>query len=303
MDKAEYEAKVDNLLIDRKSYVSWTAIELNKLVNSINKTADKLRKLGALTRREALTTKVTDAAMARFYGLTKVQKPGVPHTPPCLITWHSNIWAAKVAVPATFFPHLGFAVDSQVGWRVVDTHSEYCRRDRRGNGVIRCDLVIPSIPLALAIDTIDGLLRKKFDEIEQKLKREHIIELLELCLSALFTFNSQIYEQKKGAPMGSPMSGLIAKALLQKLKQLVFSSEPQKFWARHVDDTFGILKNHVQTCKASLNLTCSDIHFTMEEEVNDQLPSFDVRVTKLAGGKIRTTVDRKATNTRRIRHF
>ncbi|BHF76857.1 hypothetical protein SprV_0501995600 [Sparganum proliferum] len=52
-----------------------------------------------------------------------------------------------------------------------------------------------SIPPALAIDTIDGFLREKYDETDQQLKRAHIIELLELCLKTFFTFNGQVYEQ------------------------------------------------------------------------------------------------------------
>ncbi|VDK74808.1 unnamed protein product [Dibothriocephalus latus] len=46
-----------------------------------------------------------------------------------------------------------------------------------------------SIPPALAINTIDGLLREKYDETEKQLKRAHIIELLEMCLKTFFTFN------------------------------------------------------------------------------------------------------------------
>ncbi|BHF72706.1 hypothetical protein SprV_0401577500 [Sparganum proliferum] len=53
-----------------------------------------------------------------------------------------------------------------------------------------------SIPPDLAIDTLDGLLREKYDETDQKVKRVHIIELLELCLKTLFTFKGQVYEQK-----------------------------------------------------------------------------------------------------------
>ncbi|BHF67831.1 hypothetical protein SprV_0301086000 [Sparganum proliferum] len=41
----------------------------------------------------------------------------------------------------------------------------------------------------------------------------------------------------------------------------------------------------------------------MEEELNNQLAFLDVQVTKREDGKIRTTVYRKATNTRRILHF
>ncbi|VDL88972.1 unnamed protein product [Schistocephalus solidus] len=91
-----------------------------------------------------------------------------------------------------------------------------------------------SIPPDLAINTIDGILREKYIETDQLLKRVHIIELPEFCLKAFFNFNGQ---------------------------------------------------------------------FTMKEEVNNQLPFLEVQVTKLADGKIRTTVYRKATNTMRILHF
>nr|VZI46000.1 unnamed protein product [Spirometra erinaceieuropaei] len=148
-----------------------------------------------------------------------------------------------------------------------------------------------SIPPALAIDTIDGFLREKYDETDQQLKRAHIIELLELCLKTFFTFNRQVYEQKKGTPMGSPLSGLIAEAVLQRLEQQVFSSYPPKFWARYIDDTFVVIKrSEVKAFKALLNSIFPDIQFTMEEEVNNQLPFLDVQVTRLTDGKIRTTV-------------
>nr|VZI49592.1 unnamed protein product [Spirometra erinaceieuropaei] len=104
--------------------------------------------------------------------------------------------------------------------------------------------------------------------------------------------------------MGSPLSGLIAEAVMQRLERLVFSSYPPKFWARYVDDTFVIIKrSDVQDFKALLNSIFPDIQFAMEEEADNRLPFLDVQVTKLADGNIKTTVYRKAANTRRILHF
>ncbi|BHF76880.1 hypothetical protein SprV_0501998000 [Sparganum proliferum] len=161
-----------------------------------------------------------------------------------------------------------------------------------------------SIPPALAIDTIDGFLGEKYDETDQQLKRAHVIELLELCLKTFFTCNGQVCEQKNGTPMGSPLSGPIAEAVLQRLERLVFSSYPPKFWARYVDDTFVVIKrSEVKAFKALLNSIFPDIQFTMEEEVNNQLPFLDVQITRLTDGKIRTRVYRKATDTRRILPF
>ncbi|BHF84171.1 hypothetical protein SprV_0902732100 [Sparganum proliferum] len=161
-----------------------------------------------------------------------------------------------------------------------------------------------SIPTDLAISTIDELLQEKYDETDQQLKRTHVVELLELCLRTFFTFNNRVYEQKKGTPMGSPLSGLIAKAVLQRLERPVFRSYSPKFWARYVDDTFVVVKrNDVQEFKALLNSIFPDIQFTMEEEDNNQLPFLDVNITRVASGGIRTTVYQKATNTRRILQF
>nr|VZI46190.1 unnamed protein product [Spirometra erinaceieuropaei] len=161
-----------------------------------------------------------------------------------------------------------------------------------------------SIPTGLAISTIDELLQEKYDDVDQQLKRTHITELLELCLRTFFTFGDRVYEQKKGTPMGTPLSGLIAEAVLQRLERLVFRLYSPKFWARYVDDTFVVIKrNDVQNFKVLLNSVFPDIQFTMEEENNNQLPFLDMNVARTVSGRIRTTVYRKATNTRRILQF
>ncbi|VDL99385.1 unnamed protein product [Schistocephalus solidus] len=155
-----------------------------------------------------MATKATDAAIAHFYGLPKVHKPGVPLRP---------------IISLRGIPTFGLSK-----WLY--------HRGGRGDGVIRRDRVFYLYPTAWAIGSIDGFLRETYDETDQNLKRAHIIELLELCLKASFIFNGQVYEEKKGTPMGLPLSGLIAEDVLQRLEQLVFSSYPPKFWARY--DTF-----------------------------------------------------------------
>ncbi|BHF70394.1 hypothetical protein SprV_0301344400 [Sparganum proliferum] len=240
--------------------------------------------------------------MARFYGLPKVHKQGLPLRPIvslrgtptfrlskwlyqrlCFLTEDSQ-WTGKSAEEfLTCIKHLEVEADEvMVSFDMIS--------------------LFTSIPPALAIDTIDGFLREKYDETDQLFKRAHIIELREVCLNTIFTFNGQVYEQMKGTRMGTTLSGLIADAVLQWLEQQVFSSypppPPPKSWARYVDDTFVVIKrNEVKAFKALLNSIFPDIQFTMEEEVNNQLPFLDVQITRLTDGKIRTTVYRKASNT------
>ncbi len=63
------------------------------------------------------------------------------------------------------------------------------------------------------------------------------IELQDRCQSNFFQFNNCLYHQIKGTPMGSPISGLIAEAVLQRLKRKVFADISPIFWKRYVDDT------------------------------------------------------------------
>ncbi|VDN09870.1 unnamed protein product [Dibothriocephalus latus] len=52
---------------------------------------------------------------------------------------------------------------------------------------------------------------------------------LKFCLKTYFALNRTIYEQLKGTPMGSPISGLIAEAVLQQLESLVFRQHEPNF--------------------------------------------------------------------------
>nr|VZI01736.1 unnamed protein product [Spirometra erinaceieuropaei] len=80
--------------------------------------------------------------------------------------------------------------------------------------------------------------------------------------------------------MGSPISGFIAEAVLQRLESLVFQHHRPKFWARYVDDTFVVIeRDQVLTFQEHLNAVFPDIQFTMEEEESNQLAFLDVRVS------------------------
>nr|VZI24163.1 unnamed protein product [Spirometra erinaceieuropaei] len=70
----------------------------------------------------------------------------------------------------------------------------------------------------LAVETIELLLREKYDEMENRLGHAQFIQPLKFCLKTYFTFDGTIYEQVKGTPMRSPISGLIAEAVLRRLE-------------------------------------------------------------------------------------
>nr|VZH99380.1 unnamed protein product [Spirometra erinaceieuropaei] len=113
--------------------------------------------------------------------------------------------------------------------------------------------------------------RTSNDETQNRLGHAQIIRLLKFCLKTYFTFDGTIYEQVKRTPMGSPISGLIAKAVLQRLESLLFRHHRPKFWTRYVDDTFVFIeRDQVLIFKEHFNAVFLDIQFTMEEEEEEE---------------------------------
>ncbi|BHF82634.1 hypothetical protein SprV_0802577300 [Sparganum proliferum] len=178
MNKAEYCTKLGNLLMDKEAYAPLTVSEFRKFVNSINKTIGKLRKAGGLTRREALAAKANDASMARFYGLPKVHKQGVPLRPIVSLRGTPTFGLSKWLYQRLCF----LSKDSEWTAKSVE---EFLTRIKHleveaDEVMVSFDVIslFTSIPPALAIDTIDGLVREKYDETDQQLKRARIIEVL-----------------------------------------------------------------------------------------------------------------------------
>ncbi|BHF82776.1 hypothetical protein SprV_0802591500 [Sparganum proliferum] len=145
-------------------------------------------------------------------------------------------------------------------------------------GETEVSLRVPSMP-DLAIETVELLLQSKYYETENRLGRAQVLHLLKFCLRTYFTFDGKIYEQVKVTPMGSPISGFIAEAVLLRLESLVFQHHKPKFWAPYVDDIFVVIeRDQVLTFQEHLNGVFPDIQFTMEEEENNQLAFLDVLV-------------------------
>nr|VZI28728.1 unnamed protein product [Spirometra erinaceieuropaei] len=122
--------------------------------------------------------------------------------------------------------------------------------------------------------------------------------------SSIVSIDETIYEQGKGTPMGSLISGFIVEAVLQRLESLVFQHHRPNFWVRYVDDTFVVIdRDQLLTFKEHLTTVFLGIHFTMEEEENNQLAFLDVLICRKDYDGLKTIVLRKATNTMKVLNF
>nr|VZI00414.1 unnamed protein product [Spirometra erinaceieuropaei] len=304
LDKSEYVTKAQQLLNDEQSYKVIDSDPMKALVGQINKSLNQMRNEKAISEKDWRQMKPQDAALARFYGLPKIHKPNVPLRPIVALkgtpTYGLAKWLAK---------HLKKLTDGSEHTAVSSTHF----LERLKGVTIALDEVMvsfdvvslfTSIPKELAMRAVDDLLKKRYDEEGKPFKRRHAMELLEYCLHTYFTFNCQIYEQIQGAPMGSPISGYLAEAVLHELEARVFQTYKRKFWMRYVDDTFVILHRDAKdNFKRELDSIFPQIQSTMEEENNGVLPFLDVQVSRQEDGTLQTGVFRKATDTEKILHY
>ncbi|BHF78565.1 hypothetical protein SprV_0602167800 [Sparganum proliferum] len=121
--------------------------------------------------------------------------------------------------------------------------------------------------------------------------------MLKLCLNNYCQFDGKYYQQVKGTPMGSPISGLLAELVLQRLEQEVVQSFQPKKWLRYVDDTFVIVKTcEVEQFHQSLNGAFPALQLTREEAKGGTLPFLDVSIQRLSDGGIATSVHRKSSD-------
>ncbi|BHF73795.1 hypothetical protein SprV_0401687800 [Sparganum proliferum] len=304
LDRTDYLQKAKGLLEDRQFYVPCATNPVKALTREINATLLALENSGAITPTDRRMARPQDTALARFYGLPKVHKDGAPLRPIVSLKGTPTYGLAK-----WLFRRLKFlTVESDT---TVSSSAQFLEKLKGvslhpNEVMVSFDVtsLFTSIPQDLAIETIELLLQSKYDETENRLGRAHVLQLLKFCLRTYFTFDGTIYEQVKGTPMGSPISGFIAEAVLQRLESLVFQHHKPKFWARYVDDTFVVIdRDQLLTFKERLNAVFPDIQFTMEEEENNQLAFLDVLVCRKDCGGLKIKVFRKATNTMQVLNF
>ena len=138
----------------------------------------------------------------------------------------------------------------------------------------------------------------------QMLTPDGLQRLLHLCLKTYFTFENKVYVQKRGTSIGSPISSIIAEAVMQRLEQLAIPEIKPKIWMRYVDDTFVIIKRHeIDRTVNILNETIPNIAFTVEQEHELQLSFLDILIKRTDQGFLETTVYRKVTHTDQILNY
>ena len=124
-----------------------------------------------------------------------------------------------------------------------------------------------------------------------------------------FACESGIFEQSEGAPMGGPLSGLLADLVLENLFEAKIRTHPKwgplVDWVRKADDTFFEWTESLELLDefhAYLNTLHPTIKWKVEVEKDNQIPFLDILILRI-GNQIQTTVYRKPTSSDRYIHY
>ncbi|XP_018360778.1 PREDICTED: uncharacterized protein LOC108759711 [Trachymyrmex cornetzi] len=154
---------------------------------------------------------------------------------------------------------------------------------KKNFSLISLDVVslFTNVPIELAIKSIE----KRWNKIKNGIsmpKVEFLRALTFVLDSTFFVFNEQYYQQKFGAPMGSPLSPIIADIVMQDLETeaLDILGVPLPFYFRYVDDILTAVPidsiDHVLTVFNSFH---ERLQFTLENG-GDKINFLDLTLIK-----------------------
>ena len=129
-----------------------------------------------------------------------------------------------------------------------------------------------------------------------------LIELLELATKdQLFQYNGELYEQKDGVGMGSPLGPLITNAFLCHTEEHL---DLPDYYRQYAHDTITAMscESAAHVLLAESNSIHPSLHFTMEIATNGKLPFLGM-LLDTNGPRISTCVYRKPTDKGSLLHY
>ena len=185
------------------------------------------------------------AVPSRFYGLPKIHKVGHPVRP----------------------------IVSYVGSPTYNLASYF------SNAISKNVTNVPKEAAASAV-------KSRWQEIQPKVKIpwKDFEESLRLCLDSTdFNFNRKTYFQKRGLPMGSPFSPILADIVMDDLEKERLSSLGFQLplYLRYVDDILIVVPDtEIENILQFFNENQFNIKFTLEKERERTINFLDISITR-----------------------
>ena len=247
----------------------------------------------------------------KFYGLPKIHKPDVPLRP-IVASQGSPTYNLAKYLAEILKPLVGKSEHHVVNSIEFITKIEQTKLDE-DEILVSFDVVslFTNVPIDEACNIAkERLLLDNTLHLRTTLSPENIYDLLKLCLTTTcFQWREKFYEQTHGAPMGSPLSPVMANLFMEEFEKKALATSTLKpgFWFRYVDDTLSSWAHGLENLHRFLehiNSLHPSIKFTLEMQKEDKtIPFLDVLLIIQEDGSLGHKVYRKPTHTDRYLHY
>ena len=306
VDREEYKQKVHNMLSDEKTYTKLKSNPTQKFKRQLVSILSRLKKEGKIEESDYKYLYPTSEITPRMYCTPKVHKPNTPFRPIVdytgSIAYNTSRSLADILVPMVGNTEHHIKNSKHLAQEMCSVILE------EDEVFVSHDVVslFTNVPIKEALKVIrDSLERDTSLNQRTKLTPDDLIELLEFVLTTTyFSFDGQLYQQKFGTAMGSPVSPVVANLYMEFLEKTAIATAPvdckPRFWKRYVDDICeAIRKNTEEALTEHLNQVdpTNSIKFTFEKENQGQMPFLDTLLVRRDSGEVKLLVYRKSTHT------
>ena len=301
IDRKTYTEKCLHLL-NTDSFIQLDNDPAKAIEGKIQRSIRKIRKI--LTKQEYSRLYPRGLSPGRLYGTTKRHnlKKGSSADDLSLRPIISNVGTASYHLAKHLAKLLSPLSKSQ--YKVYSTKEfiEMIKKEIIPSSYRMICFDVSSIFTIIPLDyTIDLTLKQIYGdkEIDIRISRKDMKNLLSLCTKNVHvTFGNNIYQQKDGVAMGSPLGPVLAGIFMVHLER-TFMPELENFikrWKRFVDNTITYIKpDFITNVIDTLNKFHQNIKFTYEVEHNGKISFLDDLLMRW-NGKLETTTFGKETN-------
>ena len=288
LERSKYDEAIQKLIDDPEKFEQLNEDPTQKREESLQRFLRKLKKNGFFNDAEYSKIYPKGTNPARIYGLPKMHKfketDSFPKFRPIVSsigTFNYNLskFLCNLLHPLTPTKHSSKDTFSFL----TDLH----KSNLSGKFFVSYDVssLFTNIPLSETIELSVNLILDANPNL--KINKKDLTKIFRFATSqSHFLFNGKFFNQIDGVAMGSPLAPVLANIFMgiNEDKWIDnFDGNKPVFYRRYVDDILAVFDNEQDATKFfnHLNNQHKNIKFTMETNLNNQMPFLDTLITNI----------------------